>query len=81
MHNINATWQQAAHYIPPTIFHIPAVQQEPYKKRKEKKKKAWLLINKKYLSLLENNSGANGPLAENDETERARGLGRKTRGD
>ena len=40
-----------------------------------------LTLNKKnYLSLLEKIQ-ENGPLAENDETERARGLGRKTRGD
>ena len=54
-------------HIPPTIYHLLAAQQEPYKKT--------TTINKKYLSFLEKSQ-------KNDKTERARGLGRKKkRGD
>ena len=56
--------------IPPTILDILAAQQEPYKN-------AQLLI--KNVCKFSRKSQKNGPLAENDKTQRAGWLGRKTR--
>ena len=65
--NSSAIWQQPAD----TTYHLPAAQQEPYKK-------AYVLLN--FLEEFSRKSQENGPLAEkNDKTERVRGLGRKMR--
>ena len=66
MANTSAIWQQVAH----TTYQLssPSCSTRAIQKS--------LNLNEKYLSFLEK-SQENGPLAENDKTERARGLGRK----
>ena len=62
----SAIWQQAAH----TTYQLssPSCSTRAIQKS--------LNLKEKYLSFLEKGQ-ENGPLAENDKTERARGLGRK----
>ena len=68
MANTSAIWQQVAH----TTYQLssPSCSTRAIQKS--------LTLNAKYLSFLEK-SQKNGPLAENDKTERARGLGKKTK--
>ena len=67
--NTSAIWQQDTH---PTNHH-PAVQQEPHKK-------AYLLTKTcRIVSRKNNQEKRHGIKRKNDKTDRARGLGKKTR--
>ena len=75
-------------HLPPTNYHLLATQQEPHTKNPSLNEKCWekflenkahLLTKKFGIIFWRKKSQENGPQAENDKTERARGQRRKTR--